>query len=282
MAREVFIISLTTTPVILLLLLFSPITDKYFSAKWRYYVWLVLALRLVIPVRAELSSAPINFNMQDKVIYFEHSGGEQGSPEHITEAYPRESSGDKKTTDGSSSAYKAAPPYKDNKSPFYLTFFELLNIIWAAVAALMLLRHIIAYVSAKRKIIRSSRIADDNTYICSCILSPIMLGFFKPTIVFPDKEYTDEEKAFIPRHEMTHFKRCDARFKLLLLAAGAMHWFNPVIYVMVNRANRDIEYACDSDVTRHMDKEEKKRYSMTLLKAIPVKPEGGKENERNN
>jgi len=282
MAREVFMISLTVTPVILLILLLSPLTDKHFNAKWRYYVWLVIALRLVIPVRAEIPSAPINFNIQDKVIYFKQSGTEDKEPDtsgYITEGNPQDSNdnsginGDNLLTD------KAAPPYKDNNSLFYLTVFELLSIIWAAVALLLFLRYIIAYVSVKRSIIKSSRRAEDNTYICSDILSPIMMGFFKPTIVFPDKEYTDEEREFIIRHEITHFKRRDTWFKLLLLAANSMHWFNPLIYVMVNRANRDIEYACDSDVTRDMDKNEKKRYSMILLNTIKDKSNGGIINE---
>lgn len=282
MAREVFMISLTVTPVILLILLLSPLTDKHFNAKWRYYVWLVIALRLVIPVRAEIPSAPINFNIQDKVIYFKQSGTEVREPDtlgYITDGSPQDSNVNNGISGDNSSTDKAIPPYKDNNGLFYLTFFDLLSIIWAAVALLLFLRYIIAYVSVKRSIIKSSRRAEDNTYICSDILSPIMMGFFKPTIVFPDKEYTDEEREFIIRHEITHFQRRDTWFKLLLLAANSMHWFNPLIYVMVNRANRDIEYACDSDVTRDMDKNEKKRYSMILLNTIKDESNGGIINE---
>ena len=102
-----------------------------------------------------------------------------------------------------------------------------------------------------------------------------MLGFFKPTIVFPDKQYSDEEKSFILMHETMHFKRRDTWFKLLLLVASSMHWFNPFVYVMVKKSNNDIEYACDSDITNDMDSEEKKKYSITLLKTISDKSKGG-------
>ena len=30
-------------------------------------------------------------------------------------------------------------------------------------------------------------------------------------------------------------------FKLVLLAANAMHWFNPVVYLMLRQADEDIE-----------------------------------------
>ena len=60
MLNNIFMISLSMSAVILLLLIISPLLNKRYSAKWRYFVWLILALRLVIPFRLELSQAPVN------------------------------------------------------------------------------------------------------------------------------------------------------------------------------------------------------------------------------
>ena len=35
---------------------FAPLNKRY-SAKWRYFVWLIAAIRLIIPVRIELPEA---------------------------------------------------------------------------------------------------------------------------------------------------------------------------------------------------------------------------------
>jgi len=44
-------ISLGTSVVIFLFLVTKPLLDKRYSAKWRYCVWLILALRLITPFR---------------------------------------------------------------------------------------------------------------------------------------------------------------------------------------------------------------------------------------
>ena len=57
-------------------------------------------------------------------------------------------------------------------------------------------------------------------------------------------------------------------FKLVLLAANAMHWFNPVVYLMLRQADEDIELACDSAATDGLDRAERAAYSRTLLAAV--------------
>ena len=42
-------ISVTTGVLIIVLLLFSTRINKLFIAKWKYWIWLLLAIRLLIP-----------------------------------------------------------------------------------------------------------------------------------------------------------------------------------------------------------------------------------------
>ena len=46
--------------------------------------------------------------------------------------------------------------------------------------------------------------------------------------------------AFVLTHEMAHIRRFDALSKLLLAAAACLHWFNPLVWVMLVLANRDL------------------------------------------
>lgn len=60
--------------VILLLLIISPLLNKRYSAKWRYFVWLVVALRLIIPFKLELPQAPVNIPVPNHTVVFRQEG----------------------------------------------------------------------------------------------------------------------------------------------------------------------------------------------------------------
>ena len=44
-------ISLTMSAVILLLLALGPLLARRYAARWRYWAWLLIAVRLLLPVR---------------------------------------------------------------------------------------------------------------------------------------------------------------------------------------------------------------------------------------
>ena len=44
-----FEISISISLIIVLLLLLTPILNKRYAARWKYWIWIVLALRLLIP-----------------------------------------------------------------------------------------------------------------------------------------------------------------------------------------------------------------------------------------
>ena len=61
-------ISLGTSVVIFLFLVTKPLLDKRYSAKWRYCVWLILALRLIIPFRFSFSQTPVILPVPEREI----------------------------------------------------------------------------------------------------------------------------------------------------------------------------------------------------------------------
>ena len=56
-------ISITMAAVIGLLLLLVPVWQKRYSAKWRKLIWLIIAVRLLVPFSIELPSAPVQMNV---------------------------------------------------------------------------------------------------------------------------------------------------------------------------------------------------------------------------
>ena len=56
-------ISITMAAVIGLLLLLVPVWQKRYSAKWRKLIWLIIAVRLLVPFSIELPTAPVQMNV---------------------------------------------------------------------------------------------------------------------------------------------------------------------------------------------------------------------------
>ena len=81
---------------------------------------------------------------------------------------------------------------------------------------------------------------------------PLTFGVAQPIILMPKAtDWTDEQTlAFVLEHEFVHIRRFDALFKLALIAAACVHWFDPLVWVMYVLANRDLELACDETVVR--------------------------------
>lgn len=105
-------------------------------------------------------------------------------------------------------------------------------------------------------------------YKCPLIDSPMMTGFFAHAVIIPEKEYTADEMSGILKHELIHLKRGDIWYKLILIIAKSIHFFNPIVHIMVKTACRDIEYSCDDAVVENRDIEFRKKYSLAILKSM--------------
>ncbi len=97
--------------------------------------------------------------------------------------------------------------------------------------------------------------------------APLTYGIFCPVILLP--KHTDlndrQSVTFILEHECAHIRRFDALWKILLTAAVCVHWFNPLVWLMLSLANRDIELACDEAVVRHCGIASAPYYAKALL-----------------
>ncbi|MBR6657424.1 MAG: hypothetical protein IKL18_04545 [Oscillospiraceae bacterium] len=73
--NEIFLkiaeISATTSVVILLVAVLSKIIDKKFISGWKYWIWLIIALRLMVPFNpgAELFEKKVEVEVPNVSIY---------------------------------------------------------------------------------------------------------------------------------------------------------------------------------------------------------------------
>lgn len=107
--------------------------------------------------------------------------------------------------------------------------------------------------------------------VCAGVDSPMLAGLFHPVILLPRFPGDLEELSLVLLHELCHLRRRDILYKALLYAAGAFHWFNPLVWMMIRQGVRDMELCCDDDVSTLLTDQERKHYAQTILNAIPRK-----------
>ena len=99
------------------------------------------------------------------------------------------------------------------------------------------------------------------------ITAPLTYGVLRPVILIPaGLDWEDAETLnYVFTHEYVHIRRFDALLRLALTAALCVHWFNPLVWVMVILALRDVELSCDEAVIRELGLENRQAYALALL-----------------
>ena len=115
---------------------------------------------------------------------------------------------------------------------------------------------------AEHRLLRPITIAQSDR-----ITTPLAVGLIRPRIILPKFMDMDDKPllGYVLTHEYYHIKRCDAFWKMLLVLALCVHWFNPMVWVMFVLANRDLELTCDEMVIRRFGAETRTAYAYTLI-----------------
>ena len=252
MLRDLFFISLTTAAAIALLLPLRVLLRRRYAAAWLYFVWLLLAVRLLVPFRWEWKTAPVQL------------------PAAVTEGLDIVLS------------YRPAPAVQQEGTAGSMTVADGLALVWGLGAAGMLCYHFGTYFlfrcRAKRQFVlveqgtqKGPFVLDPPVYRCAAVEGPVMLGWLRPVILLPQTDYTAEERVAVLLHERCHFRRGDLWYKLLLLLVKSVHWFNPLVWLMVKTAEEDLELACDETVIRRQGRTFKRIYSLAIVKTAGEK-----------
>ena len=78
--------------------------------------------------------------------------------------------------------------------------------------------------------------------------SALVTGLFKPVIVLPFTEYFPEERYMVAEHELYHIHNRDLMWKQLAMLVSWLHWYNPLVYWVINQVIREQEINCDLSV----------------------------------
>ena len=288
---ETFLLNLLKTSLlgslaVLTMLALKPLWRERYRAKTRCWLWLCLAVFLLLPVDFSLENAPVQaappkdytlFVGTDKttVMATDNLFGDMAESSGQTPTEVRDAIIERPVTN------------PEQRTTRYIPVTAILFGGYLAGAAAFLLYQGGCYVHFRRTVRRWKRdvaradyaamlsdtardlgVSAPEMIVCEAISTPAVTGLFRPRLLLPHERYDVQELRYILRHELCHLKRRDMLFKLVLLAANAMHWFNPIVYLMLRQADEDIELACDSAATDGLERAERAAYSRTLLAAV--------------
>lgn len=288
---ETFLLNLLKTSLlgslaILAMLVLKPLWRERYRAKTRCWLWLALAAFLLLPVDFSVKNAPVQAAPPKDYTLF--VGTDKTTIQSTDNLF-----GDMAEKSGQSPAQvrdtiiQRPVTNPEQKTTRYIPVTTILFYGYLAGAAAFLLYQGISYALFRRTVRRWKRDVSRADYaamlsdtardlgvsapemiVCEAISTPAVTGLLRPRLLLPHERYDVQELRYILRHELCHLKRRDMLLKLVLLAANAMHWFNPVVYLMLRQADEDIELACDSAATDGLELPERAAYSRTLLAAV--------------
>jgi len=285
-------LSLSGSLLILLLLLFRPLYRNRLSKSWQYYIWIVVILRLLLPVTPETSLAGSLFSLEEMrgtdSTAAPESPNDQSMTAYNTIKHEAGSSDDlirDATTAENSPSASAVSPDKEayNEDHSQIFFF-----LWLTGALLLFVRKLTVYQSFVKYVDAGSRPLEDigllenfghimeqnrikgavDLYVNSLVSSPLLIGFLRPRIILPHTSLSESDFYYTALHELTHYRRRDMFYKWLSQLTVCLHWFNPCVYLMSREINRLCELSCDERVIATLSDNARKFYGTTLVNAV--------------
>lgn len=161
-------------------------------------------------------------------------------------------------------------------------------VLWLAVAALLVVWHLIKGIRFSRALQRTSHAVEEAEILkaydeaaenlglrkkpallrCSSIGTPMLTGLVRPRLCLPELELSPEQLRLVLLHELTHYRQGDLWIKAAALVVGTVHWMNPVCYLLRKKLNLFGELACDEALSVGMNQEERKAYGMAVLELM--------------
>ncbi len=291
-------LSIIGSIAIVFVILLNKIFRKNYSRRWIYIIWGVIAVRLIVPVQINViditdlfktDGAITSSSIQSPAVDYNKNVTQQNSNESVKNVNNKTDMTNHNTSSTTSKVLTQNTIHK-NQGITISTFIsshvlDFISIVWLMGTILFLLYHSLVYLSFRVKIRRWSIFIKDHAILdevynlcsemkikgsikvlsCNQVSSPMLLGFIKPCIVLPSKEFTREQYHFILKHELIHYKNHDLFYKLILLCTTALHWFNPLVHYMVYLANNDIELYCDEKLVSKNNISYRENYSNMMI-----------------
>lgn len=298
MVEKIFLtfleISLGVSIIVVLLMLITPRTDRKYSSRWRYYLFVFITVRLLIPLN------PAILNIGD-ILSLDSLSGSTFSFESQPLTLP--------SIDMSNIEVEETPLFemlnnveiKEKEKQYSnidgittklpkLSMLQLVIYLWISGIIIYTIYTIIGYITYRKKIIRWCLLTSDVKLLemvreisediginkdiiimeYSGKISPQMMGFLRNIMILPNKKLQEDELEFIIRHELAHVRNHHLWLKLLSTLTKTIHWFNPFVYYIANELEMEMEIQCDYEVIEKFNSERRRYYADMIIKLMDM------------
>ena len=261
-------ILVSSTVLILALAALRLLLRGRISPRLQYALWLLVALRLLLPGTLMKSPVSVMNAVPDVSAAVQQlsAPADRRAPAKAEEAAP---------------AQTAAADTGTQPETVQLPIRTILKIVWlagAAVLAAVMLAQNLIFLRKLRRARRAVSCPESPlpVWLVAGLPSPCLVGLFRPEIYLTPEAAADPEVCrFVLRHELSHLRAGDPFWSLLRLGCLCLYWFDPFVWLAASLSRRDCELACDARVLRGLDGESRAAYGRALLGLVTVRPGGG-------
>lgn len=290
----------------LLVLLLQLVLKKGLTARWRYNLWLIVLLRLLMPV---LPESPLSIYNLLAVSPVSPATGSRAAdpidgpspldvpladvvfepPTALTNAPPDMARDPSMQAIDAGLLNATAPPVAPAAADAF-PWASALASIWLLGVLLLLARIVIATIrlhrlSRRLEVVNDAQVLNlletckrdlgvrRKVIILSSreVAAPALMGALGPKLLLPSSLLNDfdrRELRLILMHELAHVRRRDVAVNWIATLLHTLHWFNPVLWLALSRMRTDRELATDELVLAATHADDRQLYGQTILKLL--------------
>ena len=247
------------------LLIIKNIFKDKLTPRWQYGIWVILALRILIPVRADkLVLLPFGVYLEMLKAFVEDSLGSA-----YTNLFTA-------TEPSSVIPYFTSVPTSITDILFVIYIFGIIAFLCYYLTAYIKLRLVLKRgneISLENKgdlqnFLSENKVKNIKVVSVEGINSAFICGVLSPVLVLPFGRETNEKVLL---HEIMHLKRLDSLQNIFWCILRCLHWCNPFMHYIFNIIGNDMEMLCDQRVLENLEGEERREYGVLLLNEVNKK-----------
>ncbi|WP_339295626.1 M56 family metallopeptidase [Paenibacillus sp. FSL W7-1279] len=286
--------------MIVLVLMLQFLLKNKIEARWRYWLWFPVAIRLLLPWAPESSLSLYNvlsleaivpgIHQQTQVSPLWKETGRISAAIHVERSIHPEASG---TSEVPAPSLESGPVQDSGywwNGFKQIGFTNILMSVWLAGVLLLAAKTVYDQLRLKQALRTGRKI--DTPFLSAVfhetkqqlgvkqtvqfvaserIPGPAVVGFNKPAIVISPSLLITLQKdqlRYILAHEFAHIQRRDVAVNWLMHIILIIHWFNPLLWLAVHKARQDQEMACDAFALNRMSPQQNNAYGQTIIHVL--------------
>lgn len=287
--RYIFSMSITGSILFFLALAIMPMTKKTFSSSWHYRMMIMIMVFFIMPIGRFIQLPASTYDYLHPIDIIREDVIDSGSKDLKADEIGGNKSPVLNPNDINTEFQKpnvAEEKYTPSESNLKLNINrDMIIYVWILGMSSLFLLKTLSYFKFKSMVVRNSSGIHDPQILdifsdckerlkirrniplrlCHNISSPMLIGIFNPVILIPHIEDDEEMLNMVFIHELNHYRRKDILIKSIGLMINAIHWFNPIVYIMLKKLDTFCEYSVDENVVEKMETQDRKYYCETIL-----------------